>query len=292
MGLVMPFYIGEEYRGGAKTLLETEMTIAEKNGVVQQEIDSLEERRKEKNNELKEAIQKFRNATAANAYSLEFDVNYHKKRLAEIDAEIAEKKSELIDNPLQEKEDLQTIKTSIENGEITAKQAIEYVAKSTKRTRKAKQSIEIIESKAESESEAELNEAIDNADKLIKGEVKSLKEQVKEETLNKESNIAITTKTSTNENERNKRNEEAEAIRSEKLLEERGQEPQAEIAPISLEEKVSLISDPVALNKVTEGTHMVVSKEKAPVEVKNTIKWEQAQIVKKLKKLQKLIDCE
>jgi hypothetical protein len=174
MGLVMPFMIGEGYRGGSKTLLETEMTIAEKNGVVQKEIDKLQERRKEKNNELKEAIQKFRNATAANAYSLEFDVDYHKKRLAEIDAEIAEEKSKLIDNPLQEKEDLQTVKTSIENGEITAEQATEYIAKPTKRTRKSKQSIEDIESKAESDNEVELNEAIKNSNELIEDKDKTI----------------------------------------------------------------------------------------------------------------------
>ena len=60
---------------------------------------------------------------------------------------------------------------------------------------------------------------------------------IRDKNLLKPSNIAITTKTSTNENERNQRDKEAEAVRSKKLLEEKGQEPQAETAPISITKK-------------------------------------------------------
>jgi len=183
MGLVMPFIGGEEYRGGLKTLHKSEMTIAEKNGVVQKEIDYLESRKKDKQNDLKEAISEVRNAkNNKDLSSANFSVEYAKKRIAEIDAEIAEKKSQLIDNPLQEKQDLEIVKKSINNGEITSQEATEYVAKPTKRTRKAKQSIEVVESKAESGSETELNEAIKEADGLISGEIEEVKAPVKPKT--------------------------------------------------------------------------------------------------------------
>jgi hypothetical protein len=178
MGIVMPLLIDRFYRGGSKIVHQSEMTIAEKNNAVQKEIDALESRRKDINNNLKEAVSKFRNANADNRKALEFDMEYHKKRLAEIDAEIAEGKSKLIDNPIQEQEDLVTVKTNIENGEITSQDATEYVAKPTKRTRKTKQSIEALESKAESESETELNEVVAEADKLI-SEATEEKEQPK-----------------------------------------------------------------------------------------------------------------
>jgi hypothetical protein len=176
MGIVMPLLLDKFFRGGSKIVHQSEMTIAEKNNAVQKEIDALENRRKSINNNLKEAVSKFRNANADNRKALEFDMEYHKKRLAEIDAEIAEGKSRLIDNPIQEQQDLVTIKTNIENGEITSQEATGYVAKPIKRTRKTKQSIEIVERKAESESEAELNEVVSEIDKLISGEIEEIEQ--------------------------------------------------------------------------------------------------------------------
>jgi hypothetical protein len=176
MGIVMPLLLDKFFRGGSKIVHQSEMTIAEKNSAVQKEIDALESRRKDINNNLKEAVSKFRNANADNRKALEFDMEYHKKRLAEIDAEIAEGKSRLIDNPIQEQQDLVTVKTNIENGEITSQEATEYVAKPIKRTRKTKQSIEIAERKAESESEAELNEVVSEIDKLISGEIEEIEQ--------------------------------------------------------------------------------------------------------------------
>ena len=176
MGIVMPLLLDKFFRGGSKIVHQSEMTIAEKNSAVQKEIDALESRRKDINNNLKQAVSKFRNANADNRKALEFDMEYHKKRLAEIDAEIAEGKSRLIDNPIQEQQDLVTVKTNIENGEITSQEATGYVAKPIKRTRKTKQSIEIAERKAESESEAELNEVVSEIDKLISGEIEEIEQ--------------------------------------------------------------------------------------------------------------------
>lgn len=176
MGIVMPLLLDKFFRGGSKIVHQSEMTIAEKNSAVQKEIDALENRRKSINNNLKEAVSKFRNANAENRKALEFDIEYHKKRLAEIDAEIAEGESRLIDNPIQEQQDLVTVKTNIENGEITSQEATEYVAKPIKRTRKTKQSIEIAERKAESESEAELNEVVSEIDKLISGKIEEIEQ--------------------------------------------------------------------------------------------------------------------
>jgi hypothetical protein len=164
MGLVMPFMLSEEYRGGLKTLHQSELTILEKNGMVQSEIDYLERRKKDRQNSLKDAEREFKKSKRKGD---DFSVRYEKEKIAEIDVEIAEKKSELIDNPIQETQDLEIVKDNIDNGEITTEQATEFISKPTKRSRKTEQSIEDIESKANSEIENEVEESIKIANGLI-----------------------------------------------------------------------------------------------------------------------------
>ena len=100
-----------------------------------------------------------------------FDKKYLNEKLKEYESELAQKKSDIekVDNPIQEKQDLQTVNEEIKNGTITEEQATGFVESDNKRIEKLEPVVEDIESKAESENEADLNEAIRQADAVIQG---------------------------------------------------------------------------------------------------------------------------
>jgi Asp-tRNA(Asn)/Glu-tRNA(Gln) amidotransferase B subunit len=161
MGLIMPIFVSEDYIGGAKTIFESPLTAKEINNQVEFDLKAIQKRKDKKQAQLSTARDEVRKAKSIKDLSAaNWEVEYLTKELEEINAEIEAKKSEFIDNPIQEQQDLETVKTAIKNGEITEAEATEYIAKPTKRSRKVAQSIEDIESKAESESEAELNEVV------------------------------------------------------------------------------------------------------------------------------------
>ena len=168
MGLIMPVYT--DGRMGAKTIHESPLTKSESNIVISEDIDKLNVDRKSIEKSYKEAIANVKKANPKTIENDKFEVYYNKQRLDEIDAQISEKKSKLIDNQLAEQQDLQTVKNSIENEQITSEKATEYIEQDVERTREIEQSISDIERKAESDNEVELNEVIRDADKLINGE--------------------------------------------------------------------------------------------------------------------------
>jgi hypothetical protein len=57
-----------------------------------------------------------------------FDHEYHAKRIKEIETDV-----ETLENPIQELDDIQTVKTAIENGEITEEQATEFITSDVER---------------------------------------------------------------------------------------------------------------------------------------------------------------
>jgi len=159
-GLVMPIMVGEGYLDGTKIIYESPLKASEFNAQVQSELDYLQKRRDDKNNDLSNARDEVRKAKSG--YDLKaanFDVKYYTNQLAEIDSEIEAKKGEFIDNPIQEQEDLETVKTAIKNGEITDQEADQFIAKPIERSGETESIVEGIESKAESDPEQAINEA-------------------------------------------------------------------------------------------------------------------------------------
>ena len=64
-----------------------------------------------------------------------------------------------IDNPIQERQDKETVKNAIQNGEITEQEASNFIESAN--TDEVESVIEAIDSKAESENEVELNEVVE-----------------------------------------------------------------------------------------------------------------------------------
>jgi len=171
-GLVMPV-IGENNQGNVLphvTVVNRELTNKEKADGIKADLEYLSKKLEDKKKKLSDAKNNVRDASSnKDLNSANFDVKYEEKAVAEAQLEYDNKKAELdnLDNPLQEQFDLETVKTAIENGEITEQEATEFIESTIENTTEVESVIENIESKAESNNEVELNEVIQNADKLI-----------------------------------------------------------------------------------------------------------------------------
>jgi len=171
-GLVMPV-IGENNQGNVLphvTIVNRELTNKEKADGIKADLEYLSKKLEDKKKKLSDAKNNVRDASSnKDLNSANFDVKYEEKAVAEAQLEYDNKKAELdnLDNPLQEQFDLETVKTAIENGEITEQEATEFIESTIENTTEVESVIENIESKAESNNEVELNEVIQNADKLI-----------------------------------------------------------------------------------------------------------------------------
>jgi hypothetical protein len=171
-GLLMPV-MGENNQGNVLphvTVVNRELTNKEKADGIKADLEYLSKKLEDKKKKLSDAKNNVRNASSnKDLNSANFDVKYEEKAVAEAQLEYDNKKAELdnLDNPLQEQFDLETVKTAIENGEITEQEATEFIESTIENTTEVESVIATIESKAESENEVELNEVIQNADKLI-----------------------------------------------------------------------------------------------------------------------------
>lgn len=171
-GLLMPV-MGENNQGNVLphvTVVNRELTNKEKADGIKTDLEYLAKKLEDKKKKLSDAKNNVRNASSnKDLNSANFDVKYEEKAVAEAQLEYDNKKAELdnLDNPLQEQFDLETVKTAIENGEITEQEATEFIESTIENTTEVESVIATIESKAESENEVELNEVIQNADKLI-----------------------------------------------------------------------------------------------------------------------------
>ena len=174
-GLLMPV-MGENNQGDVLphvTVVNRELTNKEKADGIKTDLEYLAKKLEDKKKKLSDAKNNVRNASSnKDLNSANFDVKYEEKAVAEAQLEYDNKKAELdnLDNPLQEQFDLETVKTAIENGEITEQEATEFIESTIENTTEVESVIATIESKAESENEVELNEVIQNADKLISSE--------------------------------------------------------------------------------------------------------------------------
>jgi len=171
-GLLMPV-MGENNQGNVLphvTIVNRELTNKEKADGIKADLEYLSKKLEDKKKKLSDAKNNVRNASSnKDLNSANFDVKYEEKAVAEAQLEYDNKKAELdnLDNPLQEQFDLETVKTAIENGEITEQEATEFIESTIENTTEVESVIATIESKAESENEVELNEVIQNADNLI-----------------------------------------------------------------------------------------------------------------------------
>ena len=155
-----------------KEIFRRDETVDEKRKAIQNEIEYLEKNVKEAEGKLKLAEDALSKAKPSEKESLEWDKNYEQRKYEEAKAELDAKKSELlgIDNPIQERQDKETVKNAIQNGEITEQEASNFIESAN--TDEVESVIEAIESKAESENEVELNEVVEEVDDAVKGKVK------------------------------------------------------------------------------------------------------------------------
>jgi hypothetical protein len=171
-GLLMPkmFYEEEGSSQAHKLIYERESTKEEKQNVIQADIDSLNKDLKSSKKKVSDATAMLRKAKSNREMgSAELDIEYHKERVAELEKQIEQRESDLkiLDNPLQEEQDLQTVKENISDGSITSKAATDFIKATNEQSEKIEPIIKDIESKAESDNEVDLNEAIQKADELI-----------------------------------------------------------------------------------------------------------------------------
>jgi hypothetical protein len=182
MGLVMPIVENAKSLSsglfGYKTMAEWEYTSKEKTALLENEIKRLERRKLDKESKLKEAKKELisvkRNSTnASKIKSAQWAVEYAEQFVSETIAEIEGVREQIkaIENPLQESLDIETVKENIENGTITKEQATEFIERPVEQPTEVEQSITDIEGKAESDNEAELNEAVKEADEIINNQV-------------------------------------------------------------------------------------------------------------------------
>jgi hypothetical protein len=166
--LIMPIMGNDESAFANVNIITRQKVKAEIENQQKAELAYIQSKVDDRKAKVDQARADVRNAkTSADLNSANFDLEYQTERYNEALKELSDKKSDInnLENPLQEQEDINVVTEAINNGEITEEQAANFIK--DEQSNEIESIVKDIESKAESESEIDNQESIDNANDII-----------------------------------------------------------------------------------------------------------------------------